>query len=155
MYEWYAHEKYAKERDLEFVNPAVVFIIMHEDGMLSRYFRHWTSSGSLIRILSDDECLAPLIESVDLARRSLVFMPINNNVNVTAAGGGSHWSLLVLDRIAQQYVHFDSMRGSNMQYARQVAKQIGKCSPELASWTMSVGDCPQQVGTLAVLLVDR
>ncbi|GBF87583.1 hypothetical protein Rsub_00294 [Raphidocelis subcapitata] len=59
--------------------------------------------------------------------QGLVLLPVSDNTDVDAAGGGSHWSLLAFHRPSGSFLHFDSSPGGgNARHARQLA---GAASP--------------------------
>jgi sentrin-specific protease 8 len=53
-----------------------------------------------------------------------VFLPINDNVDVTQAEGGSHWSLLLVSIIDGVSFHYDSMSNSNDREARSTTVKL-------------------------------
>ncbi|KAF1914957.1 hypothetical protein BDU57DRAFT_309158 [Ampelomyces quisqualis] len=53
-----------------------------------------------------------------------VFLPINDNVDVTQAEGGSHWSLLLVSIIDGVSFHYDSMSNSNDREARSTTMKL-------------------------------
>lgn len=62
------------------------------------------------------EAAAPL----RLQERDLVLFTVNNNVDVTLAEGGTHWSLLVYERGHNVFVHHDSFDHMNHRDARRL-----------------------------------
>ncbi|KAK9467502.1 hypothetical protein V1512DRAFT_261342 [Lipomyces arxii] len=55
-----------------------------------------------------------------------IFLPINNNTNVTLAEGGSHWSLLVVDVRTERSYYYDTLYDSNIPDAEVVSKKLAK-----------------------------
>jgi sentrin-specific protease 8 len=88
---------------LLFLTPGAVFVLAHED---------------------DADDLASTLDGLDIARHALVFLPINDNANVERGGGGSHWSLLVLDVRALAFAHYDSAGRANLAVARALATKL-------------------------------
>ncbi|CBN74639.1 conserved unknown protein [Ectocarpus siliculosus] len=147
------HEVFPGRTDLLFMDPAVVSCMMNQCDDLEEY--------------------EDLGRGLELAIRSMVFVPVNN-----AAGPfsrGSHWSLLVCDRrIAGgderrsrwRFRHFDSSEGSNRTPAELTAakfvkmlgeKTVGEDKP---SRVEHVREAPQQrnafdCGMYTILLAER
>ncbi|KXZ55423.1 hypothetical protein GPECTOR_3g74 [Gonium pectorale] len=95
--------------DILLLPPATSFLLMHSSPQMAA------------------ELLAPLKP----ARRGLVLLPVNDNPHVDAAGGGSHWSLLVFHRPSNTLRHYDSSPGGgNARAARALAAAVG---PALAA----------------------
>lgn len=65
-------------------------------------------------------------KTLRLPRR--MFFPLNDNENVEAPGGGTHWSLLVFESRGapskRVWRHFDSVRGKNERVARRFAERV-------------------------------
>lgn len=66
-----------------------------------------------------------VMEPLDLQNKKIILIPINNNSNATSVGG-SHWSLLVFERLKEAVVfrHFDSFGGLNDSIAKKTAKKF-------------------------------
>ncbi|TRY96163.1 hypothetical protein DNTS_008371 [Danionella cerebrum] len=75
-----------------------------------------------IKYTSCQEELTIFLEPLDLASCRWVFLAVNDNSNQTA--GGSHWSLLLYRRDANQFAHYDSQSGSNSLHARRIASRL-------------------------------
>ncbi|KAF8692139.1 hypothetical protein HU200_039740 [Digitaria exilis] len=74
----------------------------------------------------------------------LVIFPVNNNVDLECAGG-THWSLLVLDKwteLGPRFIHYDSYGASNSPFARRYAVVLQPFVP--ASTYFIEADTPQQ-----------
>jgi len=66
-------------------------------------------------LLSDTagpEELQTTLSGLELHLADIVLIPINDNKNIQD-GGGSHWTLLVWVKKSQQFIHLDSLKGSN------------------------------------------
>ena len=60
-------------------------------------------------------------------RADYIFLPVSDNADVTQSGGGSHWSLLVIDRSAQRAYHYDNtLTAINEEDARAMADRMGR-----------------------------
>ncbi|KAI4322218.1 hypothetical protein L6164_021930 [Bauhinia variegata] len=70
------------------------------------------------------ESLRDFLEPLHLSEKTLVIFPINNNDDVSLAEGGSHWSLLVYYRNANNFVHHDSLNGMNRVPAKKLYKAV-------------------------------
>jgi sentrin-specific protease 8 len=68
-----------------------------------------------------DEASACFLEPLELNKKDLVLIPLNNNPTSESAGG-SHWSLLVFYTRCQTAVHYDST-GSNLNEAMEFFKK--------------------------------
>ncbi|CAM9122267.1 unnamed protein product [Ectocarpus sp. 8 AP-2014] len=147
------HEVFPGRTDLLFMDPAVVSCMMNQ--------------------CDDQEEYEDLGRGLELATRSVVFVPVNN-----AAGPfsrGSHWSLLVCEkgiaggderRSRWRFRHFDSSEGSNRTPAELTAakfvqmlgeKTVGEDKP---SRVEHLRDAPQQrnafdCGMYTILLAER
>ncbi|KAF2134021.1 cysteine proteinase [Dothidotthia symphoricarpi CBS 119687] len=53
-----------------------------------------------------------------------VFLPVNDNRDVTKAEGGSHWTLLLVSIIDGVAFHYDSMHASNEREARSTTMKL-------------------------------
>lgn len=73
---------------------------------------------------SDEETLKVFSEPLNLATKSLVIFPVNDNDDVTEAEAGSHWTLLVFYRTTNVFVHHDSSGGSNRVYSKRLYKSV-------------------------------
>lgn len=68
-----------------------------------------------------------------LTTAKIIFIPINNNLDVQDAGGGSHWSLLVYYRPANHFYYYDSIRGSGSERLAKAAVDRGNLGSIIAS----------------------
>lgn len=62
----------------------------------------------------------------DMSKATHVFLPINDNRDVTAAEGGSHWSLLLVSIRDGLAFHYDSMRGNNAQEGEKATRRLSQ-----------------------------
>jgi sentrin-specific protease 8 len=60
----------------------------------------------------------------DFTATTHVFLPINDNVDVTQAEGGSHWSLLLVSIIDGVSFHYDSMGNANDREAQSTTRKL-------------------------------
>ena len=72
-----------------------------------------------------------------------VFLPINDCADVTAAEGGSHWSLLLVSVIDGVAFHYDSMSASNDREARSTAGKMERLLGRELRY-IPMHDSPQQ-----------
>lgn len=68
------------------------------------------------------EELGIFLEPLALEDKDLIVLAVNNS-NDPERPGGSHWSLLMYSRQAQQFFHFDSMSEMNRHSAREIASK--------------------------------
>ena len=83
-------------------------------------------AASFLVAMSDDaeEAQSCVCALSGLSEAALVLAPVNNQSSM-ASGDGSHWSLLLFDRAANRFRHFDSCRGANSGPARELATKLG------------------------------
>jgi Ulp1 family protease len=55
---------------------------------------------------------------------TLIIFPVNNNKDVSQAGGGSHWSLLVYNTLDNTFYHYDSCSNMNESAALELATSL-------------------------------
>lgn len=79
----------------------------------------------------------------DFSRVSHIFLPINDNRNVSVAEGGSHWSLLVVSLLDRAAFHYDSLGRSNYYEARSATQILGRMLRQPLSF-LHLDDTPQQ-----------
>jgi sentrin-specific protease 8 len=72
-----------------------------------------------------------------------VFLPINDNVDVSQAEGGSHWSLLLVSIIDGVSFHYDSMSQSNEREARATSMKMEQLIGKKLRF-IPMDDSPQQ-----------
>lgn len=53
-----------------------------------------------------------------------IFLPINDNPDVTAIEGGCHWSLLIVSLIDKKALHYDTLNGANNYAARKTSTNL-------------------------------
>lgn len=84
------------------------------------------SVAQLIKMTSSTEETEALLGSLELERKDLVLIPINNH-SVTESAGGSHWSLLVLYVSSRKFEHYDSlMLSDNVCHSKQIAEKLNR-----------------------------
>ncbi|ORY11219.1 Ulp1 protease family protein [Clohesyomyces aquaticus] len=60
----------------------------------------------------------------NFAKTTHIFLPVNDNRDVNAAEGGSHWSLLLVSSLDGVAFHYDSLEPSNDQEARNTTTKL-------------------------------
>jgi len=101
-----------------FMDPAVISFFMHQ--------------------CVDEEEIQEFIQgNPDLRQAPLILIPINNGHYPSSTWhlqSGTHWSLLVVVRNhvnnQYQYLHFDSVKGSNARTAKAVANKFSQLLPQ-------------------------
>jgi sentrin-specific protease 8 len=87
----------------------------------------------LLAFIEDPHELAEALSDLQLSKRDLVFIPINNNSDVTQAGG-SHWSLLIFERHHNTFYYLDSAHEMNrLPASHTAAKLVPLLHPELVN----------------------
>lgn len=96
----------------------------------------------LIRYCGEVEIIREIFDSLDFFTKEKVLFVLNDRVDPTAVGG-SHWSLLILNRKLSQFRYYDSMKPSKEAVARQIVTIL---TPFLGSAQHSfvMEDCAQQ-----------
>ncbi|KAH8815485.1 hypothetical protein F5884DRAFT_667842 [Xylogone sp. PMI_703] len=79
----------------------------------------------------------------NFSRTTHIFLPINDNRNVSVAEGGSHWSLLLVSVIDGVAFHYDSLTPSNYQEARLATHKLSQLLGRPLRF-MNLDDSPQQ-----------
>lgn len=79
----------------------------------------------------------------NFSRVTHIFLPINDNRNVSQAEGGSHWSLLLVSTIDGVAFHYDSLGGANYSEARHCTAQLSRIL-NIPLKFQQIDDCPQQ-----------
>jgi len=79
----------------------------------------------------------------DFSKVTHIFLPINDNPDVTAAGGGVHWSLLLVSLIDGVALHYDSMHPHNLNEASGTLDKLKDLTGKDIKF-VPVDDCPQQ-----------
>lgn len=72
----------------------------------------------------DAESLAEFVKPLNLPKKKMVIFPVNDNIDLTEAEGGNHWSLLAFERDANLYVHHDSFGGYNTRHAKRLYEAV-------------------------------
>ncbi|KAG6039872.1 hypothetical protein E4U41_001949 [Claviceps citrina] len=79
----------------------------------------------------------------NFSRVTHVFLPINDNRNVSVAEGGSHWSLLLVSILDGIAFHYDSLGGANYAEANLATRRMSEiCGRPLRF--VNLDDSPQQ-----------
>ncbi|KAG8276803.1 hypothetical protein J6590_056169 [Homalodisca vitripennis] len=66
-----------------------------------------------------------LIKPLQLHNKKFIFFPVNDSSEIQNIGGsGSHWSLLLWDKVGSQFYHFDSKGDYNLLHAEKIAFKI-------------------------------
>lgn len=66
-----------------------------------------------------------VIPTNEIKGKHYIFIPVNNSSSVQNIGGsGTHWSLLLWDKIREVFYHFDSLGSVNLQYAETIAERL-------------------------------
>lgn len=100
----------------------------------------------------DFEDLEDAAAGLELKEKDLIICPLNDNSDVEAAGGGTHWSLLVARVISSHkmsFEYFDSVNTTNLDASRRLAAKLAalRLGPEVAGPTaaeVSVVACAKQ-----------
>ncbi|KAL9645616.1 hypothetical protein ABK040_000678 [Willaertia magna] len=117
------NEKY-KNPDYCFVAPSVSF---------------WVS------MIEDEEDIRASLDPLNVKEKKLIFIPINDNTDINAVSGGSHWSLVVFDRDTKVFYYFDSGSNMNKKAALNTVKKMSPFFGEgLSNPTFEVMKSPQQ-----------
>src|SRR5699024_6903305 len=78
----------------------------------------------LIKLTTDQQDVGALLQPLEIDRKELVLIPINDN-SFSEFAGGSHWSLLVLHVASRKFEHYDSsINSNNVYHAKQIASKI-------------------------------
>lgn len=87
-FEYLTEEKYSTSKEkFVLIDPVMVSTIYFDESIEDLY-----------------DMLFPL----NLDKKSFIFLPINDNTNKYAQGGGTHWALLVYSKIEDKFFYFDS-----------------------------------------------
>ncbi|ESZ96274.1 Ulp1 protease family protein [Sclerotinia borealis F-4128] len=79
----------------------------------------------------------------NFTRTTHIFLPVNDNRNLTEAEGGSHWSLLLISVIDGVAFHYDSLSGSNVQEGILTTRKMSVLLNRPLSF-LNLQDTPQQ-----------
>eukprot|EP01125_Pyxidicula_operculata_P013770 TRINITY_DN4569_c0_g1_i1.p1 TRINITY_DN4569_c0_g1~~TRINITY_DN4569_c0_g1_i1.p1 ORF type:complete len:214 (+),score=36.38 TRINITY_DN4569_c0_g1_i1:37-678(+) len=124
-------------QNIFFVNPSTVMLM------------NFTSSEELQSILS----------SLELDKKDIVFVPVNDNQDITSAGG-SHWSSLVYVNETKTFYALDSYDDSNHAMTMSVFKKLSGILPGTVKYLSMPKqtngyDCGMYVLAAAKLLSDN
>ncbi|KAF7906810.1 hypothetical protein EAF00_001088 [Botryotinia globosa] len=73
-----------------------------------------------------------------------IFLPVNDNRNVSQAEGGSHWTLLLVSVIDGVAFHYDSLSPSNYEEANTTTYKLGQLLGRQLKF-LNLQDTPQQL----------
>ncbi|PFH63440.1 hypothetical protein XA68_10031 [Ophiocordyceps unilateralis] len=79
----------------------------------------------------------------DFSKVTHVFLPINDNRNVSVAEGGTHWSLLLVSVIDGLAFHYDSLGSANYCEAKQATGKLAEILGQPFRF-IHLEDSPQQ-----------
>lgn len=99
------------------------------------------SMSFMLRMQPDPAALRSALPN--FARTTHIFLPINDNRNVSQAEGGSHWSLLLVSVIDGVAFHYDSLSASNFEEARMTTHKMAQLLGRPLSF-LNLQDSPQQ-----------
>lgn len=105
-----------KHSDILFVNPCIT---------------------QCIQFSTMDE-ICSFLDPIDAKRYENLFFVINDTSN---ASRGTHWSLLMLNKQAKAFCHYDSLKGMNDKIALELSKKL---SNYFETWQIIDIDCEQQ-----------
>ena len=94
--------------------------------------------------------LASIVEALpNFKNVTHIFLPINDNSDITQGEGGTHWSLLLVSVIDGIAFHYDSLHGSNWNEAQMCTRKLQqilayKLKLNLNIRLLQLNDCPQQ-----------
>lgn len=121
MFEFFQTEQYKENCMIGFIDPDVV---------------------QLIKLLPKEE-VKFILSPLNLDAKQLIFIPLNDNASVTA--GGSHWSLLVWDKLENRFEHYDSIQFSGSAHtATSVSKTLGPHLTKEKFSVSSIDNTPKQ-----------
>ncbi|KAM5347871.1 hypothetical protein ACJ41O_007695 [Fusarium nematophilum] len=79
----------------------------------------------------------------DFSKVTHIFLPVNDNRNVSVAEGGSHWSLLLVSTLDGVAFHYDSLGGANYAEANFATRKLASVLQRPLRF-INLEDCPQQ-----------
>lgn len=104
-YEYFEKELFNSNKRLAFVNPSTVQFLKLSESL--------------------DEAKVFFLDPLDLDDKDFIFFPLNDNNEVNSEGG-SHWSLLLVDKVNSTFYHIDSMNGANNSEAKRFYEKYKK-----------------------------
>jgi len=90
------------KEDMLFVHPSTMFITT---------------------FMEDQQELIQVLKDLKIPSKKWVFLPINNNTDISNTGG-SHWALLVFARSTNTFSFYDSYGGHNRKHAVRAASKL-------------------------------
>lgn len=98
-----------------------------------------------IKECPDTASLEEFLKPLNLPNRELVLFPINDNIDVSFAEGGNHWSLLAFRRSAKVFIHHDSSSSCmNSSHASRLYRAIFPYISDGVTY-MECSNTPKQV----------
>jgi len=101
-FEFFAREDIGDEQRVAFIDPAVT---------------------QMIKLCPEPYEIQGLLESLDLPKKELILVAINDNESKETAGG-THWALLVWHRSVGGFYYYDSLPNQNESAARKTALSL-------------------------------
>lgn len=101
-FEFYSHQLFQSRNDYVFMHPSAAFMARH---------------------LGTDD-LQESLQDLKLGDASIVFIPINDNIDATTVAGGSHWSMLIWYKREARFRHYDTSRNHNRPCAEAIALSV-------------------------------
>lgn len=118
------------------------------------------SMAYLLRHTDDPSSLKPVLPNLDRAR--FIFLPINDNPDVSAIEGGAHWSLLVVSTMDKKTLYYDTMHRANYQVSMQTSMKLGQLLGSQLGFVVlptpqqiNMSDCGVLVCEITALLLFR
>ncbi|KAF5097249.1 hypothetical protein D0Z00_002458 [Geotrichum galactomycetum] len=146
IYEYLKHTTMAKilrksPNIIQLVKPSIAYLLLHTQ---------------------DIESMAVEMQS-GLRNAQFLFLPINDNPDVSAVEGGTHWSLMVISIVDRKALYYDSMyEGFVTSAAARMRKQMSRLlriDLELISvmtpQQLNGSDCGVIVAEITALLLNR
>lgn len=128
MYYDILNEKIVRNKEVHFLNPSIALAI---------------------KCLED---ISHIISPLKLNEKSVVFVPVSDSSSFQIwdqpGGTGTHWSLLLFVRNANNFYHFDSMGSTNYEHAKTIAKKITPYLGVTYKPSINRVQTPQQVNTV-------
>jgi len=131
--EFLSIDRFSDTDQIAFLHPSVVLMTAFED---------------------DPDDLADALKGLELSKRALILLPINDSEDVTRPATGSHWTLLLFRRSAfgedapAGFSHLDSGDGgsgiANFKVARRVAGKIAPLLGGAVDATVTQRACVKQ-----------
>ncbi|KAE9421018.1 hypothetical protein Angca_002175, partial [Angiostrongylus cantonensis] len=101
------------------------------------------ASCELIRHYGEVEVVREIFDTLNFFSKEKVLFVLNDRTDPTTVGG-SHWSLLVLNRKLSQFRYYDSMKASKEAVARQIVAILTPFLKSSVHHSFVAEDCAQQ-----------